>query len=294
MPRAIRSERRVADRRDAVRRIGAARDRGVRAGAGGRRWSRGRSAAGLPAPRHRPDRRIEHPDRRRRSRGASTSTSPRPSEVWAPRSNRRMAKRARWPARAVRLNQTSSPWASAHGIDDSTRHCRDDPMDKFRDECGVFGIFGHRRPPISPTSVSTPCSIAARRAPGSPPPTGRASTCRAAWAWSPTSSTRTKLAALTGDIAIGHVRYSTAGSSRIENAQPLLIECAHGQFGIGHNGNLVNATELKDDLVSRGSIFQTTTDTEVIVHLFARSKATIGRGRGGRSARRRCAAPSRS
>jgi amidophosphoribosyltransferase len=80
-------------------------------------------------------------------------------------------------------------------------------------------------------------------------------------------------ARLAGTSAIGHVRYSTAGESGIKNAQPILIDCAHGEIAIGHNGNLVNAQELRDMLVSQGSIFQTTSDTEVLLHLYARSKA---------------------
>ena len=81
------------------------------------------------------------------------------------------------------------------------------------------------------------------------------------------------LAKLPGPMAIGHVRYSTAGESRLSNAQPFLIDCAHGQIAIAHNGNLVNADELRDELERDGSIFQTTSDTEVILHLFARSRA---------------------
>ena len=81
------------------------------------------------------------------------------------------------------------------------------------------------------------------------------------------------LASLGGHLAIGHTRYSTAGDSTIENAQPFLIDCAHGQIAVAHNGNLVNARELRDDLVRAGSIFQTTSDTEVVLHLYARSKA---------------------
>ena len=81
------------------------------------------------------------------------------------------------------------------------------------------------------------------------------------------------LEGLPGHLAIGHTRYSTAGKSTLENAQPFLIDCAHGQIAVGHNGNLVNARELRDDLVRAGSIFQTTSDTEVVLHLYARSKA---------------------
>jgi amidophosphoribosyltransferase len=84
------------------------------------------------------------------------------------------------------------------------------------------------------------------------------------------------LSELPGSMAIGHVRYSTAGESRVANAQPFLIDCAHGQMAICHNGNLVNAIELKDALVREGSIFQSTTDTEVLLHLYARSrKSTV-------------------
>jgi amidophosphoribosyltransferase len=78
---------------------------------------------------------------------------------------------------------------------------------------------------------------------------------------------------LAGMSAVGHVRYSTAGESGIKNAQPILIDCAHGEIAICHNGNLVNAQELREMLVREGSIFQTTSDTEVLLHLYARSKA---------------------
>jgi len=81
------------------------------------------------------------------------------------------------------------------------------------------------------------------------------------------------LADLPGHHAIGHVRYSTAGESKLVNAQPFLSDCVHGQIAVCHNGNLVNAHELRDDLVRAGSIFQSTSDTEVFLHLYARSKA---------------------
>jgi amidophosphoribosyltransferase len=81
------------------------------------------------------------------------------------------------------------------------------------------------------------------------------------------------LSALPGPTSIGHVRYSTAGESGLLNAQPILIDCAHGQIALCHNGNLVNARELRDELVQQGSIFQSNSDTEVILHLYARSKA---------------------
>jgi amidophosphoribosyltransferase len=83
---------------------------------------------------------------------------------------------------------------------------------------------------------------------------------------------RDTLARLPGPAAIGHVRYSTAGSSELRNAQPFMFEYAGGSLAIAHNGNLVNATELRAELEAQGSIFQTSSDTEVIVHLMAKAK----------------------
>ena len=74
---------------------------------------------------------------------------------------------------------------------------------------------------------------------------------------------------LPGRIAIGHTRYSTTGSSHLRNAQPLTVDCARGQIDIAHNGNLTNAARLRAELEARGSIFQTTVDSEIILHLLA-------------------------
>src|SRR5204863_818729 len=74
---------------------------------------------------------------------------------------------------------------------------------------------------------------------------------------------------LTGNMAVGHTRYSTTGSSELRNAQPLTIDCKRGQIAIAHNGNLTNAAQLRDELESRGSIFQTSVDSEMILHLMA-------------------------
>ena len=81
---------------------------------------------------------------------------------------------------------------------------------------------------------------------------------------------------LKGNRSIGHVRYSTTGSSNIKNAQPLVVDCARGQLAIGHNGNLVNAGVLRDELEQAGSIFQTTVDSEIIVHLLAQPSCNGG------------------
>jgi amidophosphoribosyltransferase len=77
---------------------------------------------------------------------------------------------------------------------------------------------------------------------------------------------------LPGSSAIGHVRYSTAGVSQLKNAQPLSVEYVGGQMAVAHNGNLVNARELRQALESHGAIFQSDSDTEVVIHLIARSK----------------------
>lgn len=74
---------------------------------------------------------------------------------------------------------------------------------------------------------------------------------------------------LVGKMAVGHTRYSTTGSSQIKNAQPLTVDCARGQIAIAHNGNLTNAAALREELEMKGSIFQTTVDSEIILHLLA-------------------------
>ncbi len=83
-----------------------------------------------------------------------------------------------------------------------------------------------------------------------------------------------RLAKLPGFAAIGHVRYSTAGDSVLKNAQPIAVDYSAGSLAVAHNGNLVNAEELRARLEADGSIFQTTSDTEVILHLMARSRQT--------------------
>lgn len=74
---------------------------------------------------------------------------------------------------------------------------------------------------------------------------------------------------MVGPMAVGHTRYSTTGSSHLRNAQPLTVDCACGQIAIAHNGNLTNAARLREELEARGSIFQTSVDSEIILHLMA-------------------------
>src|SRR5688572_22986401 len=79
---------------------------------------------------------------------------------------------------------------------------------------------------------------------------------------------------LEGSLAVGHTRYSTTGSSHLRNAQPLTVDCSKGQIAIAHNGNLTNAVQLREELEAKGSIFQTSVDSEIILHLMA--QPTLG------------------
>lgn len=81
-----------------------------------------------------------------------------------------------------------------------------------------------------------------------------------------------KIASLKGQISIGHVRYSTAGASTVENSQPLTFSSINGKFALAHNGNLTNANELRDELARNGAMFQTTTDSEYIAHIIAQKR----------------------
>ncbi|MEP6603188.1 MAG: amidophosphoribosyltransferase [Spartobacteria bacterium] len=81
---------------------------------------------------------------------------------------------------------------------------------------------------------------------------------------------------LKGTRAIGHTRYSTTGTSTVKNAQPFVVDCVRGQMAIAHNGNLINADVLRDELERKGSIFQTTADSEIILHLLAQPQANGG------------------
>ena len=85
-----------------------------------------------------------------------------------------------------------------------------------------------------------------------------------------------KLERLKGDIGVGHVRYSTAGASTRENAQPLVLNYVKGTLALAHNGNLINANELRHDLEYTGAIFQTTIDSEVIAYHIARERLKVG------------------
>jgi len=145
--------------------------------------------------------------------------------------------------------------------------------DKFKDECGVFGIFGH--PEAANLTYLGLYALQHRGQESAGIVTADGEKMRVSRAMGLVADAfdERALDGLPGHLAIGHTRYSTAGESRLQNAQPFLIDCAHGEIAVAHNGNLVNARELRDELVRAGSIFQTSSDTEVVLHLYARSKA---------------------
>jgi len=145
-------------------------------------------------------------------------------------------------------------------------------FDKFREECGVFGIFGH--PEAANLTYLGLYALQHRGQESVGIATADGEKVRVSRAMGHVAEAfdEAALQSLPGHIAIGHTRYSTAGESRLQNAMPILIDCAHGQIAVAHNGNLVNARELRDRLVRDGSIFQTSSDTEVILHLYARSR----------------------
>jgi amidophosphoribosyltransferase len=146
-------------------------------------------------------------------------------------------------------------------------------LDKFKDECGVFGIYGH--PEAANLTYLGLRALQHRGQESAGIATADGEKVRVSRAMGHVADAfdEATLQALPGHLAIGHTRYSTAGESKLLNAQPILIDCSHGQIAIAHNGNLVNANELKDELVRNGSIFQTGSDTEVVLHLYAKSRA---------------------
>jgi amidophosphoribosyltransferase len=149
----------------------------------------------------------------------------------------------------------------------------DKDHDSFKDECGVFGIFGHPEAANMTYLGLYALQHRGQESAGIAASDGEQVRISRAMGYVADVFDSDVLSQLKGPLSIGHVRYSTAGESKLSNAQPILIDCAHGQIAICHNGNIVNARELRDELVRQGSIFQSSSDTEVILHLYARSKA---------------------
>ena len=154
--------------------------------------------------------------------------------------------------------------------------------EKLREECGVFGIYDFDGNDVASTIYyglfalqhrgQESCGIAVSDTNG---PKGVVKSHKGMGLVNEVFAPE-QLSALKGDIGVGHTRYSTAGSSTRENAQPLVLNYVKGTLGLAHNGNLVNAPELRRELEYTGAIFQTTSDSEVIAYHIARERIHTG------------------
>ncbi len=145
--------------------------------------------------------------------------------------------------------------------------------DRFHDECGVFGVFGHPEAANITYLGLYALQHRGQESAGIVASNGHDLNMHKAMGEVEEIFQPRVLAKLPGTAAIGHTRYSTAGDKALLNAQPIMIDCNKGKIALGHNGNLTNAGEWRRKLEHRGSIFQTNSDTEVIMHLIARSQA---------------------
>jgi amidophosphoribosyltransferase len=145
--------------------------------------------------------------------------------------------------------------------------------DHFHDECGVFGVFGHPEAANLAYLGLYALQHRGQESAGIISSDGKELHLHRSMGEVEEIFQPRVLAKLPGNLAIGHTRYSTAGDKALLNAQPIVIDCNKGKVALGHNGNLTNAVEWRRKLEHRGSIFQTNSDTEVIVHLIARSQA---------------------
>ncbi|MCD7812956.1 MAG: class II glutamine amidotransferase [Lachnospiraceae bacterium] len=157
-------------------------------------------------------------------------------------------------------------------------HEQQEPLDELREECGVFGIYDFSGEDVASTIYyglfalqhrgQESCGIAVSDTNG---PKGKVLSHKGMGLVNEVF-TGEHLAQMKGDIGVGHVRYSTAGGSTRENAQPLVLNYVKGTLALAHNGNLVNTPELRRELELGGAIFQTTIDTEVIAYHIARER----------------------
>jgi amidophosphoribosyltransferase len=149
-----------------------------------------------------------------------------------------------------------------------------DPIEKPRDHCGLFGVFGHPNAVTLTYYGLYALQHRGQESAGIVSSEGDGKPLRRHVGMGLVSQVfnDASLREMQGDRCIGHVRYSTTGESHLRNAQPILVDCARGQIAVGHNGNLVNANLLRDQLEAGGSIFQTTVDSEVVLHLLTQPR----------------------
>lgn len=147
---------------------------------------------------------------------------------------------------------------------------RDDGFDKMHEECGVFGIWGHPEAPQLTYYGLYALQHRGQESAGIASTDGAVMTSHRGMGLVTEVFAGDRLSTLHGHAAVGHVRYSTTGDSKLLNAQPLVFNFRKGNLALAHNGNFVNAHQIHDMLEKQGSIFQSTSDTEVLAHLIAR------------------------
>jgi amidophosphoribosyltransferase len=148
----------------------------------------------------------------------------------------------------------------------------DSLFDKLHEECGVFAIYGNPEAANLAYLGLYALQHRGQESAGIATSDGRKIHCVRRMGHVADIFTPNVLNELPGELAIGHTRYSTTGDTVLLNAQPLSVACNKGQIAVAHNGNITNAAELRRDLEREGSIFQATSDTEVVLHLVARSR----------------------
>jgi amidophosphoribosyltransferase len=149
----------------------------------------------------------------------------------------------------------------------------DEVFDRFREECGVVGIYGHPEAANLAYLALYALQHRGQESAGIASSNGQTLLVHRGMGLVADIFDEKIIRRLEGPSAIGHNRYSTTGSTLLKNSQPLVVKYTHGSLAVAHNGNLVNADDLRMRLEARGSIFQSTVDTEVILHLIAASRA---------------------
>src|SRR6266481_512353 len=146
------------------------------------------------------------------------------------------------------------------------------PFDKFREECGVVAIHAHPEAEKLAYLGLHALQHRGQESAGMVTSDGERLRVHRSMGLVADIFTEEVLTSVRGILAIGHTRYSTAGDSALLNAQPIMVQSNKGAIAIAHNGNLVNAQAIRTKLEAQGSIFQTNSDTEVLVHLIALSR----------------------
>ncbi|MBI5199288.1 MAG: amidophosphoribosyltransferase, partial [Nitrospirae bacterium] len=152
-------------------------------------------------------------------------------------------------------------------------------LDKFREECGIIGVYGHTEAANLTYLGLYALQHRGQEGSGIVSSDGARLYVEKDMGLVADIFTEERVNRLPGYIAIGHNRYSTTGGSELKNVQPLVVNFALGSMAIAHNGNLVNAGIIKDELEAYGSIFQSTNDSEVIIHLIAQSREATFKNR---------------